>query len=84
MTYFVVVNKVRAAVRKISSSSIPLNWWTEFSSWQDFRALLCTGSRLSMHTVVENLNHIFESIEIADAYVESIDENGNIEIELSL
>ena len=36
-----------------------------------------------MHTVVEKLNQIFEAIEIADAYVETIDENGNIEIELS-
>ena len=83
MIHFDVVNKVRAAVRSISSSPVPLNWWTEFSSWQDFRALLRTGSRLSMHTVVENLNHKFEAIEIADAYVETIDENGNIEIELS-
>ena len=83
MIRFDVVNKVRAAVRSISSSPVPLNWWTEFSSWQDFRALLCTGSRLSMHTVVENLNHKFEAIEISDAYVESIDENGDIEIELS-
>ena len=36
-----------------------------------------------MHTVIEKLNHIFEAIQIADAYVETIDENGNIEIELS-
>ena len=77
------MNKVRAAVRSISSSPVPLNWWTEFSSRQDFRALFRTGSRLSMHTVVENLKHIFEAIEIADAYVETINENGNIEIDLS-
>ena len=36
-----------------------------------------------MHTVVENLNQIFDAMEIADAYVETIGENGNIEIELS-
>ena len=36
-----------------------------------------------MHTVVENFDQIFEAIEIADAYVETIDENGNIEIGLS-
>ena len=83
MIHFDVVNKVRAAVRSISSSTVPLNWWTEFSSWQEFGVLLHTGSRLSMHTVVENLSHKFESIEIADAYVETIDENGNIEMELS-
>ena len=62
-----VVNIVRAAVRSISSSLLPLNWWTDFSSWQDFRALLRTGTILSMHTVVENLNQIFEAMEIADA-----------------
>ena len=78
-----VLKKVRAAIRSISSSPVPLNWWTEFSSWQDFRALLRTGSRLSIHTVVENVNQKFEAIENADAYVETIDENGNIEVELS-
>jgi hypothetical protein len=83
MISFDVLNKVRAVVRSISSSPVPLNWWTEFSSWQDFRALLRTGSRLSIHTVVENLNQQFEAIENADAYVETIDENGNIEVELS-
>jgi hypothetical protein len=33
-----------------------LNWWTEFSTWQDFRALLRAGNRLSILIVVENLN----------------------------
>ena len=60
-----------------------MNWWTEFSSWQDFRALLHTGNRLSIHTVVENLNRKLEAIENVDAYVETIDENGNIEVEIS-
>jgi hypothetical protein len=78
-----VLNKVIAAVRSISSSPVPLNWWTEFSSWQDFRALLSTGNRLSIHTIVENLNHKLEAIENVDAYVETIDENGNIEFEPS-
>jgi hypothetical protein len=83
MISFDVLNKVRAVVKSISSSPVPLNLWTEFSSWHDFRALLRTGSRLSIHTVVENLNQKFEAIENADAYVETIDENGNIEVELS-
>jgi hypothetical protein len=78
-----VLKKVRAAIRSISSSPVPLNWWTEFSSWQDFRALLRTGSRFSIHTVVENVNRKLEAIENVDAYVETIDENGNIEVELS-
>jgi hypothetical protein len=78
-----VLNKVRAEVRSKSSSPVPLNWWTEFSTWQDFRALLCTGSRLSIYPVAENFNQKFEAIENADACVETIDENGNIEDELS-
>ena len=78
-----VLNKVRAAVRSISSSPVPLNWWTEFSLWQDFRALLRTGNRLSIHTIVANLKRKFEAIENADAYIEAFDENGNIELEVS-
>ena len=69
-----ILNKVRAVVRSISSSLVPLNWWTEFSTWQDFRALLRTGNRLSIHTVVENLNRKLEAIENVDAYVETIEQ----------
>ena len=36
-----------------------------------------------MHTVVETLIYKLEPIEIADAYVETNDANGNIEVELS-
>jgi hypothetical protein len=60
-----------------------LNWWTEFSSWEDFRALLHIGNRLSIRTVVENLNNKLDAIQNADAYFETIDLNGNIEFELS-
>jgi hypothetical protein len=76
-----ILNKVRAAVKSISSSLVPLNWWTEFSTWQDFRALLRTGNKLYIHTVVENLKRKLEAIENVD--VETINENGNIEVEIS-
>ena len=49
-----VLNKVRAAARSISLSHVPLNWWTELSTWQDFIALLRTGNRLPIHNVAEN------------------------------
>jgi hypothetical protein len=78
-----VVKKVRAAIRSISSSPIPFNWWTELSFCKDFRVLLRTGSRFSVHTVVENVNQKLEAMENVNAYVETIDENGNIEVELS-
>ena len=31
-----VLNKVRTSVWSISSSPIPVNWWTDFSTWQGF------------------------------------------------
>ena len=71
-----ILNKVRAAVRSISSSLVPLNWWTEFSTWQDFRALLRTGNRLSLRTVVKNLNMKLEAIEKVDAFVETNEDLG--------
>ena len=78
-----VLKRVKTAVRSISSSPVPLNWWTEFSSWQDLRALHRTGSNLSIHRIVENLNRELEAIESVNAYIGTIDENGSIEIEIS-
>ena len=64
----------------ISSEDISKNWWTEFSSWQDLRALLCTGTTLSIHRVVSYLRIRFEKISACESTIEMIDENGNIEI----
>ena len=38
------LRKVKTTFLDISSSSIKSNWWTEFSSWEDFNAFLLTGS----------------------------------------
>ena len=51
-----VLNKAWKEVGGITSSPVPFNWWTDFSSWQDFCALLDTSKSLSIHTVVKNLN----------------------------
>ena len=59
-----VLKRVKTAVRSISSSTVPLNWWTEFSSWQDIRALRRTGSKLSIHRIVENLNRELVAIKM--------------------
>ena len=75
-----IMNKVKEAVQNISSSPIKSNWWTEFSSWDDFRALLRTGTKLSMHAVVEKLRSEFKCLKPVDADIEDIDENGNIVI----
>ena len=58
-----VLQRVKTALPSISSSPIPLNLWTEFSSWQDFRVLLHTGSKLSIHRIVKNLRRELEAIE---------------------
>ena len=50
---------------------------------QDLRALHRTGSNLSIHRIVENLNRELEAIESVNAYIGTIDENGSIEIEIS-
>ena len=78
-----ILSRVQRAIRRISSDTVPVNWWTEFSSWEDFRGLLRTGTKLSIHTVVENLTSNMETLESFDTYVETVDENGNIEIEIS-
>jgi len=47
---------VKGAILNISSLSIPSNWWTGFSSWEDFFGLLRTGTTLPIHSVVLDVN----------------------------
>ena len=69
---------VKSRVRSISTCNVPLQWWTEFSSWQDFRALLHTGTKLAIHEVVENLSKNIVGMENIIAFNENIDKNGNL------
>ena len=73
---------IKYAIRNISSTSVTSNWWTEFSSWEDFHGLLRTGTKLSVHSVVSEINKTLQSFENAESYMESIDDNGNITIHL--
>ena len=77
------ISAVKQEVRTITSYIVPVNWWTDFSSWQDFRGLLRTGTELAIHKVVKKFNRNLETFEGIEAYVENIDENGNIEIEIT-
>ena len=77
------LSRVKSKVRSISLADIPMNWWTEFSSWQDYRGLLRTGTTLKIHEIVKNFSKYFETVENVDAYIENIEENGNLEIDLS-
>ena len=49
MIKFQALSKILAIIRKFSADDIPKSWWTEFSSWRDFKALLHTGTVLSIH-----------------------------------
>ena len=73
---------VKEAVRKISALSITANWWTGFSSWEDFFGLLRAGIKLPIHTVVMDVNRRLETIESADCFIDHVSENGDLSIDL--
>ena len=49
-----------------------MNWWTEFSSWQDYKGLLHTGKTLKIHEIVKNISKHFETVENNDSYIKNI------------
>ena len=51
---------VKEAVWNISALSIPSNWWTGFSSWEDFFGLLRSGTNFPIHTVLMDVNRRLE------------------------
>ena len=44
--------RISTILQGISSHDVPRNWWTDFSSWSDLRALLRTGTLLPIHRVL--------------------------------
>ena len=79
-----MLSRISAILQRISSEDVPFAWWTEFSTWQDFQALLCTRTLLSIHRVVQNIQTSFENINECDATLAMIDDNGNMEIMITL
>jgi hypothetical protein len=73
--------RIKKIVRDISSTEIASNWWTDFSTWEDFSGILRTGTKLSMHSVVQEINSKLELLENNTSYVDLIEENGNILIQ---
>ena len=73
---------IKEGVRSISSLSIISNWWTEFSSWEDFSGLLRAGMKLPMHTVVMEVNRRLERISSGYCWIDHVSENGDLSIEL--
>ena len=55
-----MLSRVSAILQGISSEDVAFAWWTEFSTWQDFQALLHTRTLLSIHRVVQNIQTSFE------------------------
>ena len=77
------LSKISAILQQISADDVPKSWWTEFSTWRDFQALLRTGSMLSIHKVVKYITENFENIHGFDVTIDTIDENGNMEITIT-
>ena len=63
-----------------TSEPVKSNWWVNFSNWQDFHGILRSGSKLSLHSVVSIIEENFKSLK--NCYLNLIDENGNIMIDL--
>jgi hypothetical protein len=75
------MNRIKDIVRDISSTPVTSNWWTEFSTWEDFHGLLRSGTKLSMHSIVSKINKQLQLLENNVSYVDLINENGNLIIE---
>ena len=75
-----ILSRIARTLQGISLEDVPKNWWTEFSTWHDFQALLRTGTLLSVHRVVEQIGSDFGRINDIDVTLEMIDDNGNMEI----
>ena len=74
--------EIKEALQNITLTPIISNWWTDFSSWEDFHGLFRTGTKLSMHSVVIEVNTRLKAINQGFCYIDNIDNNGNIIIEL--
>ena len=77
------LSRISSILQSISTDDVPKSWWTEFSTWRDFKALLRTGSMLSIHRVVKYMTENLENVHGFDVTIDTIDENGNIEIAIT-
>ena len=72
--------RIKKIVCVISTTQIA-NWWTDFSTWEDFSGIPRAGTKLSMHLIVQEINSKLQLLENYTSYVDLIDENGNISIQ---
>jgi hypothetical protein len=73
--------RIKEMVRDISLTPVASNWWTDFSTWDDFFGTLRAGTKLPMHSIVTNINIQLELLENSSSYLDLIDDNGNIIIQ---
>ena len=73
-----ILSRISRTLQGISLRHVPKNWWTEFSAWRDFQALIRTGTLLSVQRVVERIGSEFGKIDNIEATLEMIDDNGMI------
>ena len=74
------MKNIKETISDIPSVSVNSSWWIDFSTWQDFYGVLRSGTKISLHSVVSKLEDKFKLL--ADCYLDWIDENGNIMINL--
>ena len=74
------VKIIKDTISDIPSKPVKSNWWVDFSNWQDFHGILRSGTKLSLHSVVSRIEENFKSLK--NGYLDLIDENGNIMIDL--
>ena len=74
------VKVIKDTISDIPTDPVNCNWWIDFSTWEDFRGILRSGTKLSIHSVVSKLEEKFKSL--TNCYLDWIDDNGNIVINL--
>ena len=74
------VKIIKDTISDIPTAPVSCNWWIDFSTWEDFRGILRSGTKLSIHSVVAKIEEQIKSL--TDCYLDWIDENGNIVINL--
>ena len=78
-----ILIRISTILQGISSHDVPRNWWTDFSSWSDLRALLRTGTLLPIHRVLQYINQNMEALTNLETSIQMIDENGDIEFSIT-
>ena len=74
------VKAIKNIISDIPTAPVSYNWWTDFSTWEDYHGILRSGTTLSIHSVVTKIEDKIKSL--SNCYLEWIDENDNILINL--